>query len=130
MATQDIRRVSEADLLEGSLAYGNQIASVLDRDKSLSNTKVIDSLTSLYHVRIYSLIPSDEHLREIEKQLVDAYVSGGKPVVADNIQKIGTDSILFTRPVWRENTDGSMQFTHAIGIMMPVKAVVLSIPQP
>ena len=132
MATQDIRRVTDAELQESALAYAKSVIRDIEQvDISLKKKPQIDSLELLYHVRIYSLIPSDNELREIEKQLVDAYVAGsGSGQVNDNLQKIGTDSLLYTKPIFNENPDGAMQFSHAIGIMMSKRVVVLSMPQP
>ena len=132
MATQDIRRVTDAELQESALAYAQSVIRDIEKvDISLAKKMQIDSLAHLYHVRIYSLIPSGKELREIEKQLVDAYVAGGGAGQAnDNLQKVGTDSLLFTKPIFKENPDGALQFSHAIGIMMSKRVVVLSMPQP
>ncbi len=132
MATQNIKRVSDADLQTAALAYGKSVLRDMENaDTSLKNKSRIDSLEVVYHVRIYSLIPSAPELREIEKQLVDAYVSGGDAgQVADNLQKVGTDSLLYTKPVFKSGPDGTLQFSHAIGIMMSKKTLVLSMPQP
>ena len=132
MATQDIKRVTDAQLQESALAYAQSVIRDIEQvDISLGRKTQIDSLAHLYHVRIYTLIPSDKELHEIEKQLVDAYVAGGGTgQVNDNLQKVGTDSLLFTRPIFKEGTDGAMQFSHAIGIMMSRRIVVLSMPQP
>jgi hypothetical protein len=95
----------------------------------LSNPSKIDSIARTRQVRIYSLIPDDATLREIEKQLVDAYLAGSDVgEVGDNLQKVGEDSLLFTKPVFKNRPDGSQQFSHAIGIKMAKKTIVLSIP--
>ena len=132
MATQDIKRVSDAELQEAALSYGQSVMRDVERtDASLQAKPKIDSIGRANKVRIYSLVPSDAELREIEKQLVDAYVSGaGAGQVNDNLQKVGEDSLLYTKPIFKENKDGSLQFSHAIGILMAKKAIVLSMPQP
>jgi hypothetical protein len=132
MATQDIKRITDAELQESALSYGKSVIRGIEIvDISLKKKSKIDSLAQLYHVRIYSLVPSDQMLLEIEKQLVDAYVAGGgSGRVDDNLQKIGTDSLLYTRPIFSENPDGTLVFSHAIGVMMSKKVVVLSMPQP
>ena len=131
MATQDIRRVTDAELQESALAYAQSVIRDIELvDISLTKKSQIDSLAHLYHVRIYMLNPSDKELREIEKQLVDAYVAGGGAGQAnDNLQKVGMDSLLYTKPIFRETPDGALQFSHAIGIMMSKRVVVLSMPQ-
>jgi hypothetical protein len=130
MATQDIKRVSEADLQEAALLYARAVLADVEKvNSSLSNPSKIDSIARTRQVRIYSLIPDDATLREIEKQLVDAYLAGSDVgEVGDNLQKVGEDSLLFTKPVFKNRPDGSQQFSHAIGIKMAKKTIVLSIP--
>lgn len=132
MSTQDIKRVTEADLQAAAMTYGHEVVAVVEKtDATLMNKSKIDSLSKTFHVKIYSLVPSDAALRDIEKQLMDAYVSGGGiNNVGDNLQKMGEDSLLYTKPVFKERPDGSLEFSHAIGVKMPVKTIVLSMPKP
>jgi len=46
---------------------------------------------------------------------------------SDNIQKIGPDSLLYTKPIMREHPDGSTEFMKALGIRMTRKQIVLTI---
>ena len=130
MVTQDIKRVSDADLEAAALTYANSVLVDVEKvDKFLNQKSKIDSIAAARNVRIYSLIPDDAALREIEKKLVDAYIAGADAGQAvDNLQKAGEDSLLFTRPVFRDRPDGSQQFSHAIGVKMSRKTVVLSMP--
>ncbi len=130
MATQDIKRVSEADLQEAAMGYAKTVlVDVMKVDKYLNQKSRIDSIASHHHVRIFSLIPNDSTLREIEKQLVEAYITGADTGQAgDNLQKAGEDSLLYTAPIFKNRPDGSQQFSHAIGIKMAKKTVVLSMP--
>ncbi len=132
MSTQDIKRVTEADLEIAAMAYGRKVVTAVEAvDPSMLNQSKVDSLGKTYQVKIYPLSLSGAALQEIEKQLLDAYVSGGGiNQVGDNLQKIGQDSLLFTKPVFSERPDGSLEFSHAIGIKMPVKTVILSMPKP
>ena len=132
MASQDIKRVSEGELQEAALTYAQSVASDIDKtDKYLNQKAKIDSIGFARQVKIYSLVPDDAALREIEKKLVEAYVTGAQDgPVGDNLQKAGEDSLLFTRPVFKDRPDGSQEFSHAIGIKMSKKTVVLSMPKP
>ena len=47
-----------------------------------------------------------------------------------DLQRAGEDSILYTKPVFKNRPDGSQQFSHAIGIKMAIKTIVLSMPTP
>lgn len=124
-----IQRVSEGELLEASFAYGRNIATILEkRDAALTNTALIDSLENEYQVKILALVPGDSMLLQIESQIIEAYTSAaGQVSVADDVQKLGADSMLYTKPMLRERPDGSVEFTRALGIHMPVKPIVLSI---
>jgi hypothetical protein len=124
-----IRKVTDAELTEASFEYGRQlIAAIESKDKSFTNQTLIDSLESAYHVRIAPLVPGDSLLLEIESQIIEAYTTGaGQVQLNDDVQKLGADSLLYTKPVMRELPDGQVEFVRAIGIHMPKKYVVLSI---
>ena len=132
MASQDIRRVTDAELQEAALRLGTEIISDVEQtDKFLLNRQKIDSLATAHGVVIYSLNASTAFRGVTEQQLVEAYqAAAAAGTGGDNLQKLGTDSLLFTRPVFRLHPDGSQEFLHAIGIRMSTRAVVLSMPQP
>ena len=128
MATQDIRKVSESDIQEAAMKFAQSIfADIKKVDQSANKKSKIDSIATKRQVKIYSLTPDDKTMREIEKSLVDAYVTGADAGQAgDNLQRIGEDSLLYTKPVFKDRPDGSQQFSHAIGIKMAKKTIVLS----
>ncbi|MFY8036165.1 MAG: hypothetical protein ACOVMQ_03300 [Cyclobacteriaceae bacterium] len=124
-----IKRISEADITEAAFSYGRSISVILEkRDKLLSNPTLIDSLEKAFDVEIISMQTNDSTLRAIEQKVIEAYVSGGNSSsLSDNIQKMGKDSILYTKPLMIEKKDGSVEFTKALGIRMAKRAVILSI---
>ena len=132
MTTQDIRRVTEAELHEAALAYaGGLMRDIEKTDPYLLNKKRVDSLARARGVLIYSLTPDKASLEQLENNLIEAYISGAAMgTAADNLQALGTDSLLFTRPVFRLHPDGSQEFTHAIAIRMAKRTVILSMPKP
>jgi hypothetical protein len=120
-----IKKVSDAELTEAAFAYGRLIVKEI---KAGSNQEVIDSLQNAFGVEILYMQPGDSMLRSVEKQIIEAYTSGtGTVDVGDNIQKMGSDSILYTKPVMIERPDGSLEFTKALAIRMPKKQIILSI---
>ena len=131
MATQDIKRVSEADLQQAAMMYAKSVLTEIEgAGKNLKLDLETDSLARVRNVRIYSISPEDT-LVPIERKLVEAYASATGPDQAgDNLQKTAGDSLLFTHPVFIEHTGGASTFSHAIAIKMPKKAVVLSMPKP
>jgi hypothetical protein len=125
-----IQRVSEGELLEASFTYGRNIAAIIEkRDAALSNRQLIDSLESAFEVKIFALVPGDSLLREIESRIIEAYTSAaGQVTLADDVQKLSADSMLYTKPILRDRPDGSVEFTSALGIRMPVRPIILSLP--
>lgn len=126
MEEGEIKKVSEARITEAAFVYGRNLASVLDkRDKELSNQVLLDSLSTAFQVEIISLQPENNGLRNVERQVLEAYSESNES--NDNIQKMGPDSLLYTKPLLSENPDGSLKFIKALGIRMTRKQIVLSI---
>ncbi len=126
MEQGQIKKLTEAQVTEAAFAYGRKVAIIWDKsDKTLTNNTWQDSLSQAYQIEIVSLKPDNQNMRLVERQLLEAYMNGGTP--DDNIQKMGTDSLLYTKPVLRENPDGSVEFLKVLGIRMTRKQVVLSI---
>lgn len=132
MATQDIKRVTDAELQESAMALANDVMRDIEKvDKFVLQRTRIDSLGAARGVKIYSLTPDNAALKEIEHKLIEAYIAGTDAGTAgDNLQSIGEDSLLFTRPVFSLHPDGSQAFSHAIGIRMAKRTIILSMPQP
>lgn len=121
-----IQKVTESQITETAFALGREVASaVIKKDKLMSNAALIDSIAKANNVEIVSLQSGNNQMRGVERQLLEAYQSGGTS--ADNVQKMGPDSLLYTKPVMREHPDGSTEFLKAIGIRITRKQVVLSI---
>jgi hypothetical protein len=132
MATQDIRRVTDAELHEGAIAYAAGVMRDIEKtDPYLLNKRRVDSISRERGAVIYILSPDKASLQQLENNLIEAYVSGAATGAAtDNLQALGADSLLFTRPIFRLHPDGSQEFTHAIAIRMAKRTVVLSMPKP
>lgn len=124
-----IKKISEADITEAAFSYGRRISEIIERrDNTLSNQKLIDSLENTFHVEIISLQTNDSTLRTVEKQIIEAYTSGGRGVtLSDNVQKMGEDSILYTKPLMRERPDGSVAFTKALGLRIAKRELIRTI---
>jgi hypothetical protein len=124
-----LKRVTDSEMTEASFALGRKIALLLEKkDHYLTNSSFLDSLGKVYHVEITSLQPGDSTSLAVEQQIIEAYIAGtGKVELNDNIQKLGKDSILYTKPILRELVDGSVEFSKALGVRMARKEIVLSI---
>lgn len=125
MAQGEIKKVTEAEITDATFTWGRKLAATIEKkDRLLGNQLFLDSLAMAENVEILSLQESQQGLREIEKQLLEAY-SGN--MGSDNVQKMGTDSLLYTKPIFREHPDGSTEFLKAIAIRFTRKQIVLSI---
>ncbi len=124
-----LKRVTESEMTEASFALGRKIAMLVEKkDHYLTNPSFLDSLEKVYQVKITSLQPGDSTSLAVEQQIIEAYIAGtGKVELNDNIQKLGKDSILYTKPILRELVDGSVEFSKALGVRMARKEIVLSI---
>lgn len=120
-----IQKVSDAQLLDGAYALGREVMEGYQQDATAAT-----QLERKYGVKIIEMVPDQAGLSEKELGLLAAYQAAaheGKG--GDNVQKLGADTILYTKPVNRERPDGSLEFVKAIGIRMPVKQIVLSIQE-
>lgn len=124
-----IKKVSEAEISEAAFSLGISIADFLiQKDPGLTNRTRIDSVGERHQVKIVFLSAADS-LSNIEKQIIEAYEEGvGHNPAVDNIQKIGNDSILFTRPIIK-SVNGISAFEKALAIRMSKKQIVLSIKE-
>lgn len=131
MEAGEIRKISDAELTEAAFEFGRMVSTFIEkRDPTLQNRKLIDSIENRLNIRILALQPHDTLLLAVEQQIIEAYTSGSGVVqLTDNIQRLDSDTLLYTKPMLRELPDGSSQFEHALGIHMPVKSVVLSMPR-
>ena len=116
-------------MTEASFAMGRSITVLIEKkDRYLTNRNFLDSLENVFSVEIISMLPGDSTSRAVENQIIEAYIAGtGKVELSDNIQKLGKDSILYTKPILKDRTDGSVEFTKALGIRMAKKEIVRSI---
>ncbi|HEX8061314.1 MAG TPA: hypothetical protein VF473_10285 [Cyclobacteriaceae bacterium] len=130
MKGDEIKRITEGELMAAAFDYGREIGDIVEkRDPTMVNPKFIDSLELVYDVEISAIQPGDSMLLGIESKLIEAYAAGAGQPIADDVQKLGTDSILYTKPVMQERPDGSVEFMRALSIHMPVRTVVLSIKE-
>jgi hypothetical protein len=124
MARNEIKKVTEADVTEAAMLYGKQIAAIIEtKDKTLNNQLFLDSLSRAYQVEIVSLQQDNLKLRAVERKILEAYSSGEG---SDNIQKMGLDTLLYSKPILIEHTDGSKS-NKVLGIRMTKKQIVLTI---
>lgn len=127
MEAKSLKKVSDAELTAAALTYARKITKIIEDNKS-NDRKFIDSLEKAYDVQILFMQPSTSELRAVERMIIEAYTSGNGSVdLGDNLQKMGNDSLLYTKPMMRERPDGSLEFTKALGLRMHKRPIILSI---
>lgn len=127
MEAKALKKVTDAEVTEAALAYGKKITKIVE--SHANDRKFLDSLEKVYDVEILFMRPGDTDLRSVEKQIIEAYASSGITNLSDNIQKMGNDSLLYTKPMGKERPDGSLEFTKALGLRLHKKSIILSIKE-
>ena len=129
MKANEIQRFSEAEITEAAFALGREISGVIrEVDPNLLKKELIDSLQEAYRVKVAALQPGDTLLLSVEAEIIEAYTSTVADFTpSDNIQKLGTDSLLYTLPIFETDEQGVLEFKFALGVRMPRKEVVLSL---
>ena len=122
---QKIQKISEAEILDLGIAQGRKVVEGLTvEDASLD----LDSLSNVAGMKIHWLAPGKMGALAIEQQLIDAYLNSlieGTPL-NDNIQKIGIDSLLYTKPVVLMRPDSIVEIKGTWNIWMSKKQLILS----
>jgi len=122
-----IKKISDAQITDAAFSYGRSVAVLIAGKEELIHSKFIDSLADSHKVKIVTLRAEDTHLSEKEKLILEAYkATTNHADFTDNIQVLSADSILYTKPVLKENSNG-FSFDYALGIRMPKREIVLSI---
>lgn len=118
---QAIIKVTDAEIAEAAFAKGRTIMEGL-------TSGIADSLAKAAGVKIHWLEPGAEHGLQIEQQLIDAYINSVivGTSLQDNIQNIGTDSMLYTKAVVLIRPDSSMEVKGTWNIWMSKKQLILS----
>jgi hypothetical protein len=131
MEAKSLKKISDADLTEAAFDYGRAIANAIElNDKSLTNRRFLDSLEKSFGVQIFSMHPTDSFLHGVEKKIIEAYTSGSDlSKIGDDLQKVGLDSLIYTKPLLTERPDGSLEFIQALAIRIPKRQVILSIKE-
>lgn len=128
MELNRIKKFSDSQIVEEAYRQGRLVALVLEkRDPLMGNAMLIDSLETKFGVEIVAMQPNDSLLRAVEQKIIEAYMAGGATTLSDNIQKSGSDSLLYTKPLMTTHADGSVAFSKALGVRMLRKNVILSI---
>lgn len=136
MENQKIQKVSESEILSESLDQGRAIFNELQKINFDSVGKA--AVAEKYHVRIRWIVPGSSSAKEVERQLIEAYVIGAETGSSqDNVQILrkpneegSYDSLLYSRPVVTPMADGAVNVEGVWNIYLSRKQVVLGLPAP
>lgn len=120
---QAIIKVTDAEILEAAFAKGRSVMSQL-KDNNPDTSKVAAQEV----VKIHWLGAGKAHGLEIEQQLIDAYVNSllSGTSLQDNVQKIGTDTLLYTNPVVITRADSSIEIRGTWNIWIAKRELILA----
>lgn len=131
MRTNKVRRVTPAQLTDAAFRQGSLIAKEIQtKDPNLTDPAYRLALGTTYGARVYLLRHSSGSMDTTDQKILEAYLSvNDASDLKDNVQRIGTDTLLYTLPVTYERPDGSSVFSHAMAIRMAIKSIVNSLPK-
>jgi hypothetical protein len=119
---QAVVKVTDAEITDAAFAKGRSVLAVLSGNNA-------DSLAASMNVKIHWLeAGASTNSLAVEQQLMDAYINSvitGTPM-RDNIQKIGTDSMLYTSVVVLTRPDSTIEIKGTWNIWMSKKQLILS----
>lgn len=128
MEESKIVRVTEAEITEAAYAEGRRVVHALD---SLANdSSRLHAFLNNRPVKIRYITPDASNARMLEKQLIDAYLADESGSFQDNVQKVRNadgdfDSLLYTKPVVTQQSDGSDQLEGVWNIWVSRKDLIL-----
>ena len=119
---QAIVKVTDAEITEAAFAKGRSVMV------GLTSPNKADSLALAASVKIHWLQAGVTNSSEVEQQLMDAYINSviTGTAMRDNIQKVGTDSMLYTSVVVLTRQDSSVELKGTWNIWMSKKQLILS----
>ena len=130
MEANKIVRVTEVEITEAAFEEGRRIMMVLDSLRSDSSG--LNSFLNNYKGKIRFLRPGESRLHELEKQLLEAYQSDPSGSGQENVQNVrndtgGFDSLLYTKPVNKKLSNGTVAFEGVWSIWLAKKQLVSDI---
>jgi CMP-2-keto-3-deoxyoctulosonic acid synthetase len=118
---QAIIRVTDVQITEAAFELGRSVMQQL-----AENPSATDSLAKAMGVTVKWLVPGATDAPEIEKQIIDAYINSvlmGE-AMQDNVQKMGTDSLLYTKPLVEKKADGSVEIKGTWNVRISKKQLI------
>lgn len=121
---QSIQKVTDAQITEAAFEKGREVVKGLNEKTAPSQ---LESLSADQEVKIRWVVPGATNALEVEKQLIDAYINSvimGEEQI-DNVQKVGTDSLLYTKALVITRPDSSIEVRGTWNVWISKKKLIL-----
>lgn len=121
---QSIQKVTDAQITEAAFEKGREVVKGLTETATPTQ---LESLSADQAVKIRWVVPGATNALEVEKQLIDAYINSvimGEEQI-DNVQKIGTDSLLYTKALVITHPDSSIEVKGTFNVWISKKKLIL-----
>ncbi len=130
MEKQKIVKISDSEIVSAAMEQGRAFYNAIEK-LSFDPAKT-DSVARVYGVKVIQLDINSANAKEMEKQLLDAYISAAATgSMPDNIQKIRKpneedyDSLIYSKPIV-VTKDGVENVTGVWNIYLAKKQVIIS----
>jgi hypothetical protein len=131
MEQQKIVKMNDSEIVSAALEQGRAFYNAME--KLSFNSIKTDSAARIYGVRVVQLDINSANAKEMEKQLLDAYISAAATgSMPDNIQKIRKsnegdyDSLIYSKPIVTTK-DGVENVTGVWNIYLAKKQVIITV---
>lgn len=119
----EIKRITEAEIAEAALVKGRSVTEVANDFRN--DRGRLDSLGRAQGATIRWRVPGASDALAVEQQIIDAYVMNPTADLPDNIQDIGADSVLYSRPEVSVMPDGAAAIEGVWSVRLSKKALIL-----
>lgn len=129
MASSKIKKITDAEITEAAFAQGRKIIKLI---AALQGDSIkIDSLIRAENGKVKWIVPGAANAVDLEQQLIDAYIAAESGALQDNVQKIRntkgeSDSVLYTKPVVKKQSNGTDKLEGVWNIWLSKKQLILS----
>lgn len=122
---QEIVRVTEAEIAEAVLDHGRSITKLAIGFRD--DPARLDSLGRVNHASVRWITPGASNALLVEQQIIEAYVMNPTEDLPDNVQEMGEDSVLYSRPQVSKLPDGAIMVDGMWSVAFAKKDIILGI---
>lgn len=119
----EIKRVTEAEIAEAALVKGRSVTDIANRFRN--DRQRLDSLGRVEGATIRWQVPGASNALDLEQQIIDAYVMSPRSDLPDNVQDLGADSVLYSRPAVSVLPDGAVAIEGVWSVRLAKKKLIL-----